>query len=128
MHLFPYASAITLSFAFPGDLSLAFILNFMQFTVKLSVEIMPYRIAFIFSEAVFHRYLQHANMLKSSMLIISFPSNLTTSFFMIALPILLTKVLFRSAVEDNLMLKERFVIPGTMMSSLPKFGNLTSSS
>ena len=55
MNLFPYASAIALSYVFPGDLSLAFILNFMQFTVKLSVEMMPCRIAFIFSEAVFHR-------------------------------------------------------------------------
>ena len=57
MNLFPYASAIALSFAFPGDLSLAFILNFMQFTVKQSVEMMPCQIAFIFSEAVFHRSL-----------------------------------------------------------------------
>ena len=35
------------------------------------------------------------------------------------------KVLFRSAVDDNSMLKERFAIPVMMMSSLPKFGNLT---
>ena len=41
MNLFPYASAIALSFAFPGDLSLAFIPNFMQFTVEPSVEMMP---------------------------------------------------------------------------------------
>ena len=38
-----------------------------------------------------------------------------------------TKVLFGSAVEVNLMLKERFAVPGMMTSSLPKFGNLTSS-
>ena len=61
------------------------------------------------------------------MLIISFPSNLTASFFMIALPMLLTRVPFGSAVEDNSMLKERFVVHGMMTSSLPKFGNLTSS-
>ena len=46
---------------------------------------------------------------------------------MIALPMLLTNVLFGSAVEVNSMLKERFAVPGTMMSSLPKFGNLTRS-
>ena len=66
-------------------------------------------------------------MSKLSMLKISFPSNFTANFFMIALPILLTKVLFGSAVEVNSMLKLRFAVPGTMMSSLPKFGNLTSS-
>ena len=60
------------------------------------------------------------------MLIISFPSNLTASFFTIALPMLLTRVLFGSVVEGNSMLKERFAIPGMMTSSLPKFGNLTS--
>ena len=40
MNLFPYASAIALSFA-GVVLSLAFFLNFMQFTVKQSVEMMP---------------------------------------------------------------------------------------
>ena len=66
-------------------------------------------------------------MLKTSMLNISFPSNLTANFLMIALPMLLTKVLFGSAVADNSMLKERFAIPGTMTSSMPKFGNLSNS-
>ena len=61
------------------------------------------------------------------MLIISFPSNLTASFSTIALPMLLTRVLFESAVEDNSMLKERFAVPEMMTSSLPKFQNLTSS-
>ena len=37
---------------------------------------------------------------------------------------LLTNVLFASMVEDNSMLKLRFAVPGTMTSSLPKFGNL----
>ena len=37
---------------------------------------------------------------------------------------LLTDVLFGSASEDNLDLKESFAVPGTIMSSLPKFGNL----
>ena len=61
------------------------------------------------------------------MLKISFPSNFTANFLTIALPMLLTNVLFASTVEDNSMLKERFTIPGTITSSLPKFGNLTSS-
>ena len=52
-------------------------------------------------------------------------SNITASFFTIALPMLLTNVLFRSAVEDNSMLKERFSIPRTITSSLAKFGNPT---
>ena len=47
---------------------------------------------------------------------------------MIALPMLLTNVLFASTVEVNSMLKLRFAVPGMMTSSLPKFGNLTSSS
>ena len=64
-------------------------------------------------------------MSKSSMLNISFPSNFTVNFLMIAPPMLLTNVLFASTVEDNSMLKERFAVPGMMMSSLPKFGNLT---
>ena len=66
-------------------------------------------------------------MSKSSMLSLSFPSNLTANFLMIALPMLLTNVLFASTVEDNSMLKEKFAGPGMMTSSLPKFGNLTSS-
>ena len=41
---------------------------------------------------------------------------------------LLTNVLFASTVEVNSMLKLRFAVPGMMMSSLPMFGNLTSSS
>ena len=64
-------------------------------------------------------------MSKSSMLNVSFPSNLTANFLMIALPTLLTRVLFRSAVADNSMLNERFAVLGTMTSSLPKFGSLT---
>ena len=64
-------------------------------------------------------------MSKSSMLKISFPSNFTANILMIALPMLLTNVLFESMVEDNSMLKERFAAPGKMTSSLPKFGNLT---
>ena len=66
-------------------------------------------------------------MSKLSTLKISFLSNLTASFFMIALPMLLTRVLFGSMVKVNSMLKLRFTIPGMMTSSLPKFGNLTSS-
>ena len=54
MNLFPYASAIALSFAGVALLSSAFILNFMQFTVKTSAEMMPCLIAFFFPEAVFH--------------------------------------------------------------------------
>ena len=64
-------------------------------------------------------------MSKSSMLKTSFPSSFTANFLMIALPMLLTNVLFVSTAEDNSMLKERFAVPGMMMSSLPKFGNLT---
>ena len=45
---------------------------------------------------------------------------------MLALPMLLTRVLFASTVEVNSTLKERFAVPGMMTSSLPKFGNLTS--
>ena len=59
------------------------------------------------------------------MLNISFPSNFTANYLMIALPMLLTSVLLGSAAEDNSMLKERFAVHGTMTSSLPKFGNLT---
>ena len=62
-------------------------------------------------------------MSKSSMLQISFPSNFTANFLMIALPMLLTNVLFASMVEDNAMLKESFAIPGMMTSLLPEFEN-----
>ena len=64
-------------------------------------------------------------MSKSSMLSISFPSNLTANFLMITLPMLLTNILFLSLVESNLMLKERFAIPGMIISLLLKLGNLT---
>ena len=56
----------------------------------------------------------------------SLPLNLITNVFTIALPTLLTNVLLGSAVEDNSMLKDRFTVLGTMMSSLPKFGMETS--
>ena len=85
-----------------------------------SVEMMPCQIAFLFSDLVFHRSRQHANTSKSSTLIISFPSNVTANFLMIALPMLLTNVLFVSAVEVNSVLKLRFATPGIMTSSLPK--------
>ena len=55
MNLFPYVSAIALSWAFPMDLSPAFILNLMQFFLQPSVEMIPCRIAFLFSDLVFHR-------------------------------------------------------------------------
>ena len=55
MNLFPYTSAIALSWAFEAFLSPAFILNLMQFFVHLSLEIIPCRIAFLFSDLVFHR-------------------------------------------------------------------------
>ena len=60
-------------------------------------------------------------MSKLSMLKISLPSNFTAYFLMIALPMLLTNVLFASMVEDNSMLKLRFAVLGMMTSSLPKF-------
>ena len=41
MNLFPYASAIALSSAFEVDISPAFILNLMQFSVHPSLEIIP---------------------------------------------------------------------------------------
>ena len=128
MNLFLYASAIALSWAFEGFLSPAFILNLMQFPMHLSVEMMPCQIAFLFSDFVFHRSREDANILKSPMLIISFPSNFTANFLMIALPMLLTRVLYGSMVEVNSMLKLRFAVSRIMTSSLPKFGNLTSSS
>ena len=56
MNLFPYVSAIALSWAFVLSLLPAFILNFMQLGVRSpSVEMMPCRIAFLFSDLVFHR-------------------------------------------------------------------------
>ena len=55
MNLFLYTSAIALSWAFEADLLPAFILNLMQFSVHLSVEMMPCRRAFLFSDLVFHR-------------------------------------------------------------------------
>ena len=55
MNFFPNASAIALPRATPAFLSPAFILSLMQFSVHPSVEMMPCQIAFLFSEAVFHR-------------------------------------------------------------------------
>ena len=63
---------------------------------------------------------------KSSMLNISFHSNLTANYIYDS-PTCITNIFFVSAVEDNSMLKERFAIPGMIALSLPKFGNLTSS-
>ena len=65
------------------------------------------------------------NTLKSSTPNISFPSSLTANFLMITFSMLLTNALLGSAIEDNSMLKDRFAIPGTITSSLPKFENLT---
>ena len=50
MNLFPYESAIALSQAFVASLSQTFILNFMQLGVQLSLEMMPCRITFLFSD------------------------------------------------------------------------------
>ena len=127
MNLFPYASAIALSWLLVASLSAAFILNLMQFSMQPSVEMMPCLTAILFSVLIFHKSQQHANMSKLSMLNVSLPSNLNANFFTTALPVLLTKVLFGSAVDDNSMLKERFAVPGAITSSLPKFGNLISS-
>ena len=55
MNLFPYGSAIALSWAFEVDLSPAFILNLMQFSVHLSLQIILCQITFLFSDLVFHR-------------------------------------------------------------------------
>ena len=55
MNLFPYTSAIALSWAFEVDLSPAFILNLMQFSMQPSSEIIPCWIAFFFSDLVYHR-------------------------------------------------------------------------
>ena len=57
MNLFPFASAIDLSWAFVASLLPAFILNLMQFSMHPSVEMMPCWIAFLFSDLVFHRSL-----------------------------------------------------------------------
>ena len=48
MNLFPYVSAIALSWAFVVSLSAAFVLNLMQFGVHPSLEMMPCLIAFFF--------------------------------------------------------------------------------
>ena len=55
MNLFPYVLTIALSRLFPALLSEAFILNFMQFSVKPPLEIIPCLIAFPSSDFVFHR-------------------------------------------------------------------------
>ena len=55
MNLFPYASAIALSWVLEAFLSTAFILNLMQFSVHPSIEMMPCQIAFLFSDLVFYR-------------------------------------------------------------------------
>ena len=55
MNLFPYASVIALSWTDVASLLPAFILNLMQFSVHLSIEMMPCWIAFLFSDLVFHR-------------------------------------------------------------------------
>ena len=55
MNLFPYTSAIALSWVFVASLLPAFILKLMQFSVHPSVEMMPCQIAFLFSDLVFHR-------------------------------------------------------------------------
>ena len=112
INLFPYVLAVASSCLFASE---AFICNFMHFT------------AFHFSYAVFHRSWYHANTSKSSTPNISFPSDLTTNFLMIALPMLLTNILIGSTIEDNSMLKDRFIVPGMVTSSLPKFRSLTRS-
>ena len=53
--MFPYASAIALSCWFEAFLSPAFILNLMQLFVQPPLEMIPCRIAFFFSDFVFHR-------------------------------------------------------------------------
>ena len=50
MNLFPYASAIALSWVFEAFLSPAFILNVMQCSVQLPLEMIPCHIAFLFSD------------------------------------------------------------------------------
>ena len=55
MNLFPYASAIALSWMDVASLLPAFILNLMQFSMHPSVEMIPCQIAFLFSDLVFHR-------------------------------------------------------------------------
>ena len=55
MNLFPYTSAIALSWVFVASLLTAFILNLMQFVVQPPLEKIPCQIAFFFSDLVFHR-------------------------------------------------------------------------
>ena len=55
MNLFMYALAIALSQLFVAFLSAVFILNLMQFYMQPLSEMMSCRIAFFFSEAVFHK-------------------------------------------------------------------------
>ena len=55
MNLFPYVSAIALSFLFAALLSAVFIFNLMQISVHLSLDMMPCLIAFSFPDFVFHR-------------------------------------------------------------------------
>ena len=125
INLFLYTSEMALSAASSVSLSDAAILSFIQFSVHPSLKMIPCLIAFLFSDFVFHKSLLHAKMSKSSMLKISFPSNLTASFLKIALPILLADVFFVSTFDSSLMSKLKFAVPGIMTSLLPKFGNLT---
>ena len=115
MNLFPYALTIAVSHTLGEPLSLVFIHAFMQVEVKPLLSIMPHLTAF-------HMACKHVKIVHTQ-----YPLKLTANFFMIALPMLLTNVLLRSAVEDNSMLKDRFAVPGMMTSPLPKFGNLTNS-
>ena len=55
MNLFLYASAIALSQVTTVGLSPAYIFNLMQFSVQLSVEMIPCQIVFLFSDLAFHR-------------------------------------------------------------------------
>ena len=71
-----------------------------------------------------HRSRQQANMSKSSKSNITFLPNLADHFFTIALPMLLTNALSGLAVEDSLMLKSKFTVPGMMMSSWLKIKKL----
>ena len=127
INLFPYVLAIATSDAVAVFLSSAFICTFMQFKEQPPLWIMPCLTAFHFSDFVFHISQWHANMSKLSMPNISFPSNLTASFLMITLPMLLTNIHLRSAIKDSLMLKDRFAIPEAMILPLLKFQNLTRS-
>ena len=55
MNLFPYVSAIALSFLFEVLLPKAFILNLMQFSVQLQLEMIPCLLTFPLSDFVFHK-------------------------------------------------------------------------